>query len=134
MTGPTDDNRHASRERSVARTGGLEIGRDVREDGRQDQRLERHVLPDLDQDHPDAPFVVRDPERFDVGRAEGSPLSFGSGIHFCLGAALARMEGQIAFETMLRRLPDLELATERPIYRDHYVIRGLDELRVRFRA
>jgi cytochrome P450 len=42
------------------------------------------------------------------------------------------MEGQIAFETLLRRLPDLELATSEPAYRDHYVIRGVTELQVRF--
>ena len=68
----------------------------------------------------------------DVGRTPNRHLAFGGGPHFCLGAALARMEGQIAFETMLRRLPGLELATEHPTYRDHYVIRGLDELKVRF--
>jgi cytochrome P450 len=44
------------------------------------------------------------------------------------------MEGQIAFDTMLRRLPDMELLTAEPTYRDHYVIRGLDELRVGFTA
>ncbi|HJV09489.1 MAG TPA: cytochrome P450, partial [Acidimicrobiales bacterium] len=80
------------------------------------------------------PDQFPDPDRLDVGRTPNRHLSFGGGPHFCLGAALARLEGQIAFETMLRRLPDLELATEHPTYRDHYVIRGLDELRVRFRA
>ena len=78
------------------------------------------------------PDQFPDPDRLDVGRTPNRHLAFGGGPHFCLGAALARMEGQIAFETMLRRLPDLELATERPTYRDHYVIRGLDELHVRF--
>jgi len=80
------------------------------------------------------PEQFPDPDSLDVGRTPNKHLAFGGGPHFCLGAALARMEGQIAFETMLRRLPGLELATERPTYRDHYVIRGLDELRVRFRA
>jgi cytochrome P450 len=80
------------------------------------------------------PEQFPDPDRLDVGRVPNRHLAFGGGPHFCLGAALARMEGQIAFETMLRRLPDLELATEHPTYRDHYVIRGLDRLQVRFRA
>jgi cytochrome P450 len=80
------------------------------------------------------PDQFPDPDRLDVGRTPNRHLAFGGGPHFCLGAALARMEGQIAFETMLRRLPDLELATEHPTYRDHYVIRGLDELRVHFKA
>ena len=80
------------------------------------------------------PEQFPDPDRLDVGRTPNKHLAFGGGPHFCLGAALARMEGQIAFETMLRRLPDLELATEHPTYRDHYVIRGLDELLVRFKA
>ena len=80
------------------------------------------------------PDQFPDPDRLDVARTPNRHLGFGGGPHFCLGAALARMEGQIAFETMLRRLPDMELATEHPTYRDHYVIRGLDELHVRFKA
>lgn len=72
------------------------------------------------------------PDRLDVARTPNRHLAFGGGPHFCLGAALARLEGQIAFGTMLRRLPDLELVTGEPTYRDHYVIRGLNELRVRF--
>jgi cytochrome P450 len=78
------------------------------------------------------PDQFPDPDRLDVGRTPNRHLGFGGGPHFCLGAALARMEGQIAFETMLRRLPDMELTTVEPTYRDHYVIRGLDELQVRF--
>ena len=73
-----------------------------------------------------------DPDRLDVARTPNRHLGFGGGPHFCLGASLARMEGQIAFATMLRRLPGLELATAVPTYRDHYVIRGLTDLRVRF--
>ncbi|HEX2118785.1 MAG TPA: cytochrome P450 [Acidimicrobiales bacterium] len=78
------------------------------------------------------PEQFPDPDRLDVARTPNRHLAFGGGPHFCLGAALARLEGQIAFGTMLRRLPDLELVTQEPTYRDHYVIRGLNELRVRF--
>ena len=78
------------------------------------------------------PEQFPDPDRLDVSRTPNRHLAFGGGPHFCLGAALARLEGQIAFESMLRRLPDLQLATAEPTYRDHYVIRGLNELRVRF--
>jgi cytochrome P450 len=78
------------------------------------------------------PEQFPDPDRLDVARTPNRHLAFGGGPHFCLGAALARMEGQIAFETLLRRLPDLELATASPTYRDHYVIRGVTELRVSF--
>jgi hypothetical protein len=79
------------------------------------------------------PAQFPDPHRLDVGRTPNRHLAFGGGPHFCLGASLARIEGQLAFETMLRRLPDLELATEAPAYRDHYVIRGVTELKVGFR-
>ena len=71
------------------------------------------------------PSQFPDPHRLDVGRTPNRHLAFGGGPHFCLGASLARIEGQLAFATMLRRLPDLELATESPAYRDHYVIRGV---------
>ncbi|HEX3621487.1 MAG TPA: cytochrome P450, partial [Acidimicrobiales bacterium] len=78
------------------------------------------------------PEQFPDPDRLDVARTPNRHLGFGGGPHFCLGAALARLEGQIAFETLLRRLPGLVLATSEPAYRDHYVIRGVTELRVRF--
>jgi cytochrome P450 len=78
----------------------------------------------------------RDPEVFDraddldVGRDPNPHLSFGAGVHFCLGAALARLELQASFGTVLRRLPRLELVEE-PAWKPGYVIRGLRELRVR---
>jgi cytochrome P450 len=78
------------------------------------------------------PAQFPDPHRLDVARTPNRHLAFGGGPHFCLGAALARMEGQLAFETMLRRLPDLELDTIAPTYRDHFVIRGVTELKVGF--
>jgi cytochrome P450 len=54
--------------------------------------------------------VFRDPHRFDVGRAPNEHLAFGAGPHMCLGYALARLQGRIAFEQLLRRLPEMELA------------------------
>jgi cytochrome P450 len=79
-----------------------------------------------------------DPERFaapqqlDIGREPNQHLGFANGIHYCLGAPLARLEGQIAINTLLERMPDLELATEAPEYRDNFVLRGLRELPVTF--
>jgi len=76
------------------------------------------------------PSVFDDPGRLDLGRAPNPHLSFGAGIHFCLGAPLARIELQTSFATLLRRLPDMELAEE-PRWKPNYVIRGLEGLRVR---
>ena len=74
------------------------------------------------------------PDRFDVGRDEGPPMSFASGIHFCLGAALARLEGQVVFGRVLERFPTLELLDEDPPHKDNFVLRGLSELRIEARA
>jgi cytochrome P450 len=73
-----------------------------------------------------------EPARFDVARGESSHLAFGHGIHFCLGAPLARMEGQVAFETLLARLPELALGvpTEALVWRPGILIRGLVDLPV----
>ena len=57
-------------------------------------------------------------------------LAFGSGIHHCLGAALARLEGRIAMGTLIRRFPGLELATDTPAWNGRLVLRGLDFLPV----
>jgi cytochrome P450 len=51
-------------------------------------------------------------------------------MHYCLGAALARVEAQVAIGSLVRRFPGLALADTRPPYRDHVVLRGLQELRV----
>ncbi|HEX3622360.1 MAG TPA: cytochrome P450 [Acidimicrobiales bacterium] len=80
------------------------------------------------------PAHFSDPERLDVGRAEGGPMSFGGGIHFCLGAALARLEGQIVLDRLLDRFGTLELVDDHPTHRDSLTLRGLVELRVRFAA
>ena len=80
------------------------------------------------------PRVFEDPDRFDIGRDGPAPMSFGAGIHFCLGAALARAEGQIVFGELLDRFPVIEPAwgADRPVYRDSIVLRGLESLPVRF--
>jgi cytochrome P450 len=72
------------------------------------------------------------PDRFDITRDEGRHLDFGLGIHFCLGAALARLEGQIAFTTLLNRCPDLRLATDALEWQEHPTFRGLKSLPVAF--
>ncbi len=50
-----------------------------------------------------------DPDRLDLGRSDGAPLSFGAGVHYCLGALLARLEGQVAFPALIERFPDLRV-------------------------
>jgi cytochrome P450 len=78
------------------------------------------------------PAKFSDPERLDLGRAEATPISFGGGIHFCLGAALARLEGQIVFDRLLARFPTMELVGGPPTVRDSLTLRGLVDLKVRF--
>ncbi|MFF3982125.1 cytochrome P450 [Streptomyces sp. NPDC001828] len=82
----------------------------------------------------------RDPERFaepdtlDLGRRDNQHLGYGHGIHYCLGAPLARLEGQTALATLLRRLPDLRLAVEPDDlrWRGGLIMRGLRTLPVEF--
>jgi len=78
------------------------------------------------------PAQFPDPDRLDLTRADNRHIAFGMGIHFCLGAPLARMEGQIAINTLLRRLPKLALATDTPEYRQSLTLRGLQSLPVSF--
>ncbi len=80
------------------------------------------------------PARFNDPDRLDVGRSEGGPMSFGSGIHYCLGAALARLEAQIVLDRLLDRFATMELVGGQPAHRDSLTLRGVVDLRVRFGA
>ena len=77
------------------------------------------------------PDVFEDPDRLDVGRSEGSHLSLGRGIHHCLGAALARLEGRVVFEMLLERFSQISVLAERPRFRKGIVLRGLQSLALR---
>jgi pimeloyl-[acyl-carrier protein] synthase len=78
------------------------------------------------------PAQFPDPDRLDIGRTENRHIAFGWGIHFCIGAPLARVEGQIAINTLLRRMPRLALATAEPQHRQSLTLRGLTSLPVSF--
>jgi cytochrome P450 len=78
------------------------------------------------------PAEFPDPDRFDVAREPNRHLTFAAGIHFCLGAPLARLEAQIAVSTLLRRLPDLRLVGDEPEWLDSMILRGIRSLPARF--
>lgn len=75
------------------------------------------------------PEQFPDPDRLDLGRQPNHHLAFGRGIHFCLGAPLARVEGQVAIGSLVRRFPRLRLDGE-PVQRDTVTLRGLESLPV----
>ena len=77
------------------------------------------------------PEIFTRPDELDLGRAPNEHLAFGQGIHFCLGAQLARLEGQIAFRELARRFPDLRLASGEPKRLRLTFLRGLEGLPVR---
>lgn len=79
------------------------------------------------------PEQFADPDRLDVTRPETQHLSFGHGIHFCLGAALARIEGQVAIEALID-VPGLELVASTPRWKPGVALRGLETLPVRFES
>ena len=75
------------------------------------------------------PAAYPDPDRLDITRPDVRPLSFGGGIHYCVGAQLARIEGEIAISTLLHRLPNLRLEdVDNPDWRQTFVLRGLNKL------
>jgi cytochrome P450 len=112
------------------------LSRWVREDtelgGERLKRGEQIMALLASANHDEARFP--DAERFDITREPNRHLAFGTGIHSCLGATLARLEGQIAFDALLARFPKLELgiARERLEWRDATFLRGLTRLPVRF--
>jgi cytochrome P450 len=73
-----------------------------------------------------------DPERFDIHRHPEGHLAFGHGIHFCLGASLARLEARVAFEALFERCRDLRLADDDIPFVDSWVVRGPKQLRLTF--
>ena len=80
---------------------------------------------------PGLPLAFAEPEVFRPGRADQKNVSFGAGIHFCIGAPLARLELQVSLKPLFERQPRLQLAEE-PRFRDTYHFHGLERLAVRF--
>jgi len=79
------------------------------------------------------PAAYPEPDRLDITRPNIRPMSFGGGIHFCLGAQLARIEAEIAIATLLRRFPTLTLENaDQPEWRPTFVLRGLNRLPARW--
>ncbi len=76
------------------------------------------------------PEVFEEPDRLDIGRSEGSHISFGRGLHHCIGAPLARLEGRVALEVLLERFTSMRLLADHPAYRGGVVLRGLESLPV----
>lgn len=82
------------------------------------------------------PAQFPDPDVFDIRRQPNRHLAFGHGVHYCLGAALARLEGRIAIQTLIERMPDLRLAIppDQLRWRTHPIMRGLHRLPVTWTA
>ena len=80
------------------------------------------------------PEAFADPDRFDIARREGRQIAFGFGIHFCVGAPLARLEAALAFPRLLAAMEDIEIATDRLDWRDGVSLRGAVSMPIRFRA
>ena len=76
------------------------------------------------------PEVFSEPDRLDLTRQEANHISFGRGIHHCLGASLARLEGRLTFEAIMERFADIRMQTDRPVFRDNIILRGLEVLPV----
>ena len=74
------------------------------------------------------PEMFSEPERLDLTRQEANHISFGRGIHHCLGASLARLEGRLTFEAIMERFGDIRMQTDRPVFRDNIILRGLEVL------
>ncbi len=98
--------------------------------GKQIRRGDSVILSLAAANHDPAEFA--EPDELDLTRKENRHLAFGMGIHYCLGAPLARMEGQIAINTLLRRLPNMRLAVEpeKLVWRPSMLLLGLSKLPV----
>jgi cytochrome P450 len=79
------------------------------------------------------PVRFADPDAFNPLRPDNAPLSFGGGIHYCLGQGLARLEAQVAFARLFARFPEIRLAAD-PVRNDRLVLRGYKNLEVRLRG
>jgi pimeloyl-[acyl-carrier protein] synthase len=80
------------------------------------------------------PSVFADPDRLDLTREPNHHVAFGGGIHHCLGSSLARIEGQVALATLVRRTGAIELLTDDPVWKETITLRGLAQLPVRLSA
>jgi cytochrome P450 len=116
----------------VAVGTGRWVGEDLEFGGKQMRRGDSVVVSLAAANHDPAEFAQ--PDDLDITRQENRHLAFGMGIHYCLGAPLARMEGQIAIGTLLRRLPNLRLAVpaEELVWRPSMLLLGVSKLPVTF--
>jgi pimeloyl-[acyl-carrier protein] synthase len=78
------------------------------------------------------PARFPDPDRFDIARRDGEHLAFSHGMHYCLGASLARLQAQVAVATLVRKMPRLRLATDSLRWKTMGRFRGLESLPVEF--
>jgi cytochrome P450 len=78
------------------------------------------------------PEAFEDADRLDIARDPNRHVAFGRGVHFCIGAPLARLELEVLFSTLLRRIPGLQLADQEPEYNTGLVFRGLKRLQLRW--
>lgn len=101
--------------------------------GGKEIRKKQRIIPVFGAANRD-PERFPDPDRLDLQRPDNRHLAFAWGQHYCFGAPLARMEGLISFETLLRRLPNLQLAPQEFVWRENSALRGLESLHVTFDA
>ncbi len=78
------------------------------------------------------PSHFNDPDKLDLTRSNLKHVAFGFGPHYCLGASLARIEGQVVFSTLAKRFPNMKIDGADPVYRENFNLRGLTALHVVF--